>query len=416
MAKRGLVVTYYFAPSGGGGIQRWTKLIKYLSRENWEFCVITAAIENSSITDQSLLTDIPSGTRIIRTGPEPDDKLSLKKVLQQIPRGYIQRWISAFINVSDSRKRWNRQVIPVIDDELENTKYDVIFISMPPYSMAELVAYYTAKIDIPVILDMRDPWTINPYKIYPTPLHRYLDRRSEKKAISNIRYIISAYQSVVDDYKNFSDIDFCVMPNGYDEEDFSKLEKVELPDPDAFNLAFSGSFYSHLNKPDNLFKAIKILKDDHIRIDFHHIGSSVINLKRLAEKNDISDCVRIWGYKNHNKCLEILNSMDAFCVILDPTSKNADKTIGGKLYEYLRLQKPIIGIVPDNGEAAGLIKETNSGTICQDGSPQTIATCIKKIINGNFKFSFENIKKYERDHQSKMLDRFVSDLITGNED
>ena len=204
MAKRGLVVTYYFAPSGGGGVQRWTKFIKYLSRENWEFCVITAAIENSSITDQSLLDDIPPGTRIIRPEPEPDNKLSFKKVLQQIPRSYIQRWISAFINVTDSRKSWNRRIIPVIDDELENTKYDVIFISMPPYSMAELAAHYTANLDIPVIFDMRDPWTLNPYKIHPTPLHRYLDQQSEKKAISNIKFIISAYQSVVDDYKNFS--------------------------------------------------------------------------------------------------------------------------------------------------------------------------------------------------------------------
>ena len=265
MAKRGLIVTYYFPPAGGGGVQRWTKFIKYLSNQDWKFTVITAAIENESISDQSLLDDIPPESKIIRTENKSGKKTDLMK---SIPRGYLQRWIGAFIHVTDSRENWNQKVIPIINAEMKDGNYDVLFISMPPYSTARLAAYYTDKLDIPVILDMRDPWTINPYKIHPTPLHRYLDKRTEQRTISKIKYIVSAYQSIVQDYKKFPQIKSCVITNGYDEADYSDLSNIELSENDSFNLAFSGSFYSHLNRPDNLFKAIKLLKDEGLRYYF----------------------------------------------------------------------------------------------------------------------------------------------------
>jgi len=156
LAKRGLVVAYYFPPAGGGGVQRWTKFIKYLSNQEWKFTVITAAIENESTSDQSLLNDISPETKIIRTENKSGKKTEL---LKNMPRGYLQRWIGAFINVTDSRENWNQKVIPIINTEMKDVKYDVMFISMPPYSTARLAAYYTDKLDIPVILDMRDPWT-----------------------------------------------------------------------------------------------------------------------------------------------------------------------------------------------------------------------------------------------------------------
>lgn len=408
MAKRGLVVTYYFPPAGGGGVQRWTKFIKYLSDQDWKFTVITAAVESESISDQSLLNDIPPETQIIRTENKSGKKSDL---LKSIPRGYLQRWISAFVHVTDSRGKWNQEVIPLLNAEIRDGKYDALFISMPPYSTAGLAAYYTDKLDIPVILDMRDPWTINPYKIHPTSLHRYLDRRAEQRTISKIKYIISAYQSIIQDYKKFPQIKSCVITNGYDETDFTDLSEIELFEKDTFNLAFSGSFYSHLNRPDNLFKAIKKLSEAGIKIKFHHIGSSVLNLRQLADKYDISDCIKIWDYLNHKECLETLNAMDAYCVILDPKHANADQTIGGKVYEYLRLKKPIIGIVPIKGEAAALIEETKSGLICKDSTPAEIAKCLRRVIIGEHEFSYVGISKYSRENLSKNLDAFIAEIM-----
>ncbi len=415
MAKRGIVVTYYFPPSGGGGVQRWTKLIKYLSRQNWEFCVITAEIEESSPTDSSLLGDIPAATRIVRPEPKTTNNTFLKKIMNNIPRGYVQRWASAFIHVTDSRKNWNRQVIPLIDKELAERKYDVMIISMPPYSTAELAAYYTENLDIPVVFDMRDPWVINPYKIHPTVVHKNLDKRSENRNLSKIKYVVSAYDSIVQAYRKFTGIKFCVIPNGYDEEDFVDFKNDNPDESQGFNLAFSGSFYSHLNNPERLFRALQILKEEGTVVHFHHIGTSVLNLERMAKKYNIQDRVKILGYQDHKECLEILSSMDAFCVILDSQIEHADKTIGGKVYEYLRFRKPIMALVPKNGEAADLIKKTDSGIVCQEDTPQEIAECLRRIISGKTKFSFINIEIYKRENQAGKLDSFLSELIETHE-
>ena len=411
MAKRGLVVTYYFPPLGGGGVQRWVKFIKYLSRRDWQFDVVTAAGEKSVINDPTLLNDLPATTKIFRTMPDSHEVKFLRNITDRIPRGYRQRWLSAFLNITDSRQSWNREVIPVINAHLEKEDYDVMFISMPPYSTARLAAHYNQKLTIPVIFDMRDPWTINPYKIHPTALHRLLDQYFEKKTISRINYITSAYHSVVQAYQKYSNIRFCVIANGYDEEDFVNLEGVELAETKSFHLAFSGSFYSHLNSPEKLFQAIKLLKMQKIEITFHHIGVSVQNLQRMAERYDISDHIRLWGYQSHRRCLEILKSMDGFCVILDPASRNADKTVGGKVYEYLRLQKPILGIIPENGEAAALIRETDSGIICKHNQPQIIAECLNEMMNSKKQFGFVRIDRYSREIQAETLDEFVADIL-----
>ena len=415
MAKRGLIITYYFPPSGGGGVQRWTKFVKYLTRLDWQLTVITAAVENTAASDATLLAEIPAETQIIR----PDDVKNFNTIknyiLRKISKGYWQRWSGSLINITDSRKSWNNTIKPIIDKELDRNSYDAVIFSLPPYSLAELAAHYTENLAVPVFLDMRDPWTKNPYKIYPTALHRYLDEKKENKVIARIKNLICAYQSIPDGFEE-SDISLAdkaviVIPNGYDEEDFNDLTKLELPEKNGFQLAFSGSFYSHLNKPDALFEAIKLLAVSGVEIQFHHIGESVYDLRTLGRKYGISDRVTLWGYKSHGECLEILNSMDAFCVMLDPGFKNADKTIGGKVYEYLRLMKPILAIVPEKGEAANLVLGTKSGLVCSSNNAQEISAVLQKIISASGQFKYSDVTNYRRDHLAQRLDNFISEKL-----
>ena len=196
MAKCGLIVTYYFPPSGGGGVQRWAKITKYLSRLNWKITVITAPIEQGIPQEHTPVDDIPNEVKVIRTPADSGTSFISGKLASLIPKGYWQRWISAFINITDSREYWNGKVRPLLDQEIATGQYDVVFFSIPPYAIACLAAEYTRKLKIPVFLDMRDPWTINPYKIYPTAIHRLLDRRKEKKVIADIDNIISVYNSI----------------------------------------------------------------------------------------------------------------------------------------------------------------------------------------------------------------------------
>ena len=411
MVKNGLIITYYFPPLAGGGVQRWTKFIKYLSKHGWQFDIITRAHSASENLDATLLKDLPSDLKI-KTVNDPVSKQHYK--LLKSKSNYWIRWIGSFFFITDSRKSWTKAAWPMVKNEIESSKYDVIICSIPPYTVSDLALKIKEKFkSTPVVLDLRDPWSINPYKIYPTLIHRILDAKKEIENVSKMDFLISAYSSTlkyysktIEDFENKYSI---VLSNGYDDEDFLDLRSKDLPISNSFNLAFSGTFYSHLNNPTLLFKAIARLNEDGQNIVFHHIGASAYDVNKLAKKYGVTDQVICWGYQSHKICLEILKSMDAFVVILDSKVKNADKTIGGKVYEYLRLKKPILGLVPKNGEAAQLILNTKSGIVCDSSKVEEVAKAISNLKS--IKPEFCGLDQYSRSNLANRLNTYLSKII-----
>ncbi|MEJ2052348.1 MAG: glycosyltransferase [Calditrichaceae bacterium] len=410
MARRCLIISYYFPPVGGGGVQRMVKLIKFLSRKNWQFTVLTADNDIVSLPeDPTILDDIDNPVKIIKVPLTSNNNRIYSIIRSALPSksGFIQRWLSAFLYIPDIRISWIKPLNRSVTDELKHQKYDCILITSPPYSLAVYAAQISQRTSIPVILDMRDPWTINPYKIHPTPYHYYKDRHLELESISHIEFGISAYQTLIDFYRknisNFREDQWQVIPNGYDEEDFQDLNTDRL-DNKCFNIAFSGTFYSHINNPRPLFKAISQLSPEmQHKLKFHHLGESQIDLPYLITKFKLQNRIKLWGYLPHKECIQLLNRMDAFCFILDDNNKNSSYTIGGKVYEYLRLKKPILAMVPVKGEAADLINATKSGKVISPHDTQGITAVLNNWINGDMKFDFEGIEIYEREKQARQF-------------
>lgn len=414
MVKNGLIISYYFPPAGGGGIQRWTKFVKYLSRWGWRFTVITAREQPRGIKDIDIIRELPKSIRVIQAGkkdvvPNPNSK--------RPDSNYLLRWLAAFYYVSDSRASWNNYALRAAQHELNKNQYDVIICTLPPYSVAWLAGDLTKLYpEIPVVLDLRDPWTTNPYKIHPTFVHRKKDRKSEMEALSRVNYFTAVANFILDYYKKklpgFPESKSIMIPNGYDEEDYIDLSPHENIDPKYFNIAFSGTFYSHLNNPDNLFKAFRLLKNKGIaEFRFHHVGKSAYDIKKLASKYLVHDIVKTWGYKTHRECLRYLKAMDSFVIILDERVKYAQNAIGGKLYEYLRFKKPILGAIPADSEAAEVIRETDSGLITSSYKPEKIAETLEKIITNQYRLSFAGIEKYNRERQALYMKNFLESKV-----
>jgi glycosyltransferase involved in cell wall biosynthesis len=415
LAKRGLLVSYYFPPTGGGGVQRWIKYIKYLSELGWEFSVIANEHSPANPKDETLLNELPGNIKIISTQTSAAIDTIGKKIPFFRQSRYWQRWLSALLQITDSRQKWNHIAKKYIEDEIAANQYDVLIFTSPPYSLAFLAAEFSARLDLPVVLDLRDPWTINPYKIYPTKIHRILDEKRERNSISQINHLISAYQSTVKNYKKniqtFNAKEVLVLPNGFDEEDFINLKPDESFKGGDFNIGFSGTIYSHLNRPDPVFKAMNKLINNGTDIHFHHIGTSVHDLKELAKKYHIEKNVHVWGYKDHKSSLHLLHMMNALCLILDDRWPLSENTIGGKFYEYLRLKKPILAIVSETGEAAREIIKTNSGITVSAKNSEQIAKKLSSLIANKQRFTWEGLGEYDRKHQAQVLNKFLEKII-----
>ena len=415
MVKKCLIVSYYFPPTGGAGVQRVVKLIKYAARKAWRFTVVTAQ-ESSRFQplDDSLLAELPEDTKIIRSAALlPAQNLSFlnRTALFKKP-AYWKRWLGAFIQIPDSRKSWNSEAKKAVIDELKANKYDCLLITTPPYSLSLLALELQNELPIPVILDMRDPWSAHPYKLHPTIVHKRLNRKLEYSILSKIRHGVHVSGRQLDDYRRnmpaFDIKNWTVITNGYDEEDFTGIEASMKTDGREFNIAFLGTIHADINTPAYLFRAIKFLKDNDKeigqKIHFHHIGHSALNLEGLAGKYDLKKQVTLWGYLSHKEALEILMSMDAFYQTHHPGYKGSEYIIGGKMYEYLRLKKPVLAVVPDDSEVADIIGACGCGETVNSVRAQDIAAALLKIVHGNARYSFRNIQQYER---KVLADKFI---------
>jgi len=399
------------------------KLVKYGSRLGWNFTVVTARdFSASTITDRSLLTEVPENVKIIHVDNPLLKNGFFSNYLSGLISGssYWKRWLSAFRYIPDIRRSWLGPVRSVILDELHRTSYDCILVSSPPYSLTMLAVRLQEESGLPVITDFRDPWTSNPYKLHPTPYHFIKDRQMEFSAVRKIKHGISAYGSLLDYYQmQIPDFDagkWHVIPNGFDEADFINL-RAEAQDERFFNLAFSGTFYSHINNPEPLFKAIAILKTRQglkRKIRFHHIGQAFIDVTRLAASYGIESDVILHGYLDHKTCLSRLAGMDGVFFILDNRHRHGDKTIGGKVYEYLRFKKPILALIPEHGEAAGLIRETDSGEVIAPDQSDRIADTLQHWIQESPSYTFRHLENYSRQYQAglfiQVMNRSISHL------
>lgn len=418
MPKRCLVITYYFPPVGGGGVQRMVKFIKYLTRWGWEFTVITSDPSSAFNIprDKSLINELPENIEIVRI-PNPlssPQKSMRNKVISLFKSNYFSRWVTSFFFLPDVHRKWALKARKTAETKLAESNYNVVLVSAPPYSLAMEAAYLTENSKIPVVLDMRDPWTTNPFKIYPTKIHSYLDKKIEMAAIGKVKFGVSVVQNLLNFYSseisNFSKKKWIYIPNGFDEEDFFTMQKQTI-DNGQFNLAFSGTIYSHLNNPHLLFKAMVELKAEFInKIIFHHIGKSIIPLKKIATEYNLQDYLKEWGYKSHGECLNILSGMDAFLLFWDNSDKKSGNTLGAKIYEYLRLQKPILALISENGEAADFIKETHSGVIIDPHDTNGIREILEDWILKKPVINSQNIEKYERKELAAQLELFLSEI------
>ncbi|HHJ52686.1 MAG TPA: glycosyltransferase [Caldithrix abyssi] len=416
MDRRCLVVSYYFPPLGGGGVQRITKFIKYAARSGWRFTVLTADEQTNIAPDPSLLKEIPEDVQVVRV----ESGLGLPKTGSGriIRSGFLRRWLSAALFIPDIRKKWLPAVERAVREELRKNDYHCVLVSIPPYSLAVLAARLSEDTDIPVILDMRDPWTQNPYKLHPTRWHYRRDLEIELNAVAKVGWGVSAYRRTIQFYRDnipgFNPDRWAWIPNGFDEEDFREL-KPEIHDDGRFHLGFSGTFYSHGNHPKFLFAAMaKIKKRDPrlgARLYFHHLGVSHIDLTKLAKKYDLTGQVISEGYWPHRQALNKLAGMNGLCFILSDRDPRSVNTVGGKVYEYLRLGKPILAMVPPNGEAAELIGETRSGRVVAPTDVARIASLLTEWLTKPPEVTPRNITQYSREFQAKQWIQFLERAI-----
>lgn len=445
--KKILYIAYYFPPKGLSGVQRTAKFIKYLARKNYLIYVLTVNELSEKENDYFLLDEVNHpNIKIIRTDykePQGLDRIknlwmrnvkesskfnsnSLTKE-QNVSCFYkfnkkIYNFVNSILYIPDKQKCWIKNAIKAGSKIIEENKIDVLISTSEPNSAHLISCKLKRKFNIKWIADFRDGWLSRTgirYNSITMFIHSYM----EECVITRSDKVISVSKPIVSDFINrynyISQSKFEIITNGYDEEDFSNLILNKSQNNNHFTLLYNGSLYED-RSPEKLFIAIDnmiekgLINIDKIKVLFvgKVLSKSVLHIMDMY----IGKYPQIYShidYVTHEKSLNYLCSANALLLIIDEV-EGSNCIVTGKIFEYIRTGKPILGIVPE-GAARDIILDTNTGKVASPNNINEIEFIILSEYNNffykdnDFLPDWTKISHYSRERLTEKLIKLIEE-------
>ncbi len=431
--KKVLIITYYWPPSGGAGVQRWLKFVKYLREFQWEPIVFTPSNPEVPSVDDSLMNEIPVSLQVIRnkiwepysfykkvTGRKKDDKIQSAFLAEKKSKinllEDISVWIRGNLFIPDARKFWIKPSVKLLSKYLETRQVDVLITTGPPHSAHLIGMHLKKRFGIPWLADFRDPWTNIDY-YHDLKLGRRADKihhRLEKQVLSFADAITVVSPGMEREFVSIVNRKIHVIPNGYDWED---VKNVNLPrtDKKKFSVAHIGSLTKTRNA-ENLWQVLRELS-----IEYPEFAQKLEI--RIVGKIDVSaiESLRKYGMENYLTRIDYLPHQQviaeqqnaAVLLLLINNTPNAKLILTGKLFEYLASKRPIVCIGPQDGDAATIIRETECGNVFGFDETNRLKAEMLRLFHDFLKDKKENPCKNVERYERRNLTAHMAEVLTG---
>ena len=419
--KKLLIITYYWPPAGGPGVQRWLKFVKYLPDFDVQPIVYIPENPTYPIIDEGLMSEVSKETIILKRPIfEPYQLASFfsKNKTKKISSGIIPNqkkqsslekfllWIRGNIFIPDARFLWVNPSVKYLKKYIQENEIDTIITSGPPHSLHLIGLKLKQKLDLKWVADFRDPWTTIGYH-KQLKLSSYAEKKHKKleKLVLNLAdTIIVTSKTTKTEFQQLTNQPIEVITNGFD------VEKVDKQILDAkFSLAHIGSFLSDRN-PMILWQVLSELSNENENFK-DDLEIKLIGAVSEAVLNSISDYklnifLNNLGYISHKEAIEHQRKSQVL-LLIEIDSEATKSIIPGKLFEYLVSERPIIAIGPKDSDFAEIIKETNTGTFFEYNEKENLK---KKILEFYTLFQQNKLivtavglQKYSRKNLTKKL-------------
>lgn len=390
MMKKVLIISYYWTPAGGPGVQRWLKFVKYLRFFGIEPVVYAPKNPHYPMIDPEIGNDLPKDVTIVkRSIIEPYGIASLfsKSKTQKISAGILPTkkisWIEKlflFIRgnffIPDARIFWVKPSIRFLKKYITENQIDTIITTAPPHSI-HLIGLGLKKHfpNLRWIADFRDPWTTIGYH---SALR--LTQKSTKKhllleyeVLNNADEIIVTSPSTQKEFQEKTTKPISVITNGYDD-----YQKVTTKLSEKFLLSHIGSLLSDRN-PKVLWQVLGdlVAENPNFANDFQLCFAGKISDEILEDlqKNNLLEFTEIKGYIPHSEAL-ILQRKSQVLLLLEINSPKTQGIIAGKLFEYITSGRSILAMGYKQWDVADIIKQTNTGKVAEFDNYENIKHCL----------------------------------------
>jgi glycosyltransferase involved in cell wall biosynthesis len=364
-----LMLAYYFPPLGGAGVQRSAKFAKYLARAGWEIKVISVVPPAYEPFDSSLEREIVNERISVIRVPTGE----AFRGLDRIPAGWrIRAGLQDWFLFPDRMASWFEPAYQAAASFCSTNPGVPVFSTSAPYTAHLIGLALKQRFGSPWIADFRDEWTQNPYLRYPSPWHRIRHRNAERRVLAGADLVLSVTDRITDGLRRLAPAargEFVTIPNGFDPEDFELLQPASerqwlITHVGTLNKARAGLIRPLLEQLRKMVDSGQISADQ-LRVRL--VGSGACpELEELR-----TGYMEVIDYLPHHQALNVTAASDL--LILAESNPSA---FTGKIFEYLGVKRPVIGLVHPDSPAANLIREANAGWVLDP----TDVTAMREVL------------------------------------
>lgn len=389
--KRILMIVNEFPPVGESGVQRPLKFLKYMVKDGWDVHVITPKRLPKNILDASLLDDIPRECKIHRTmswgikgatvsgleqfrGEMLRDESSVKKFIW-----HLLKLVNDLLFPIDKQIGWVPFALLTALKQMRRYNISNVYITAFPFSAFMVGVLLKAMLGKRVfwVADYRDAWQFEPkFEEKTLPFRQRAIKRCDSMYLKRADYVIFPTAYIRDRYiaayrflKNKS----TVITNGYDEDDFCGLHPHRF---DKFCFLYMGKIYPHQGNPLPLLRVMR----DVMKIDFSYVHIGTIGQAVLEQiGNESLDFYDYQGYKEHKVALEYAMGANVNVIVVND-DEASEGVYTGKLFELIRIGKPILALGPEKSVIENVLSETGLGCYAPLNSPSRIISALENML------------------------------------
>jgi glycosyltransferase involved in cell wall biosynthesis len=378
--KKVLILTYYWPPSGGTGVQRWLHFTRYLHELGWDPIIYTPSNPEAPVQDESLLAFVPKDIQVIQTEIWEPTQLYLKftgNAGKQLHTGFLQEkggkkpgltkrlsmWLRANLFVPDAKMAWIKPSTKFLIKFLQEQEVAAIISTGPPHSLHLIARNLKAKTKLPWIADFRDPWTqIDWFEQLPlTNWGLRWHQKLEQSVLKQADALVVVSRDMQTQMTQLADRVPQLISNGFAPEDFQHFEKQADP---HFTILHTGSINKDRN-PGALWRSLGLYVQEHPdfaqKLKIRLIGALDACVQEDLQANGLLPYTHFENFVPHEQVLEELSACSLLLLPLNNV-KSQKGIVTGKLFEYLASEQAILAIGPHDGDAAAILSK-QAGTM-----------------------------------------------------
>jgi glycosyltransferase involved in cell wall biosynthesis len=427
MQKRVLIITYYWPPSGGSGVQRWLKFAKYLPEAGWEPVIFTPENPDFDLQDETLLKEISPDLEVIRFPIWEPYQLFAKvkkqgkshpgRILEQPKKGFLEKiaiWLRANLLVPDPRVFWVKPSVHFLSQLLKEGQFQAIITTGPPHSLHLIGQQLKQKHGVPWLADFRDPWS--QWEFLDTlPMLPFIRRRHEvleQQVLQLADVVVTISPTFQRDLEKLSGRKIDLITNGYDPADIPQDFTPRLKAANRLHLVYTG-IIDAIRNPLPLMQALKAeFETAGEEVSWTFVGKVSEQVQQQVQADPwLQSHIHFSGYVPHHEVFDFYSKADALVLILTDT-KNAKGNIPGKLFEYLATGLRVLALGDPRGDSSEILTKAGAGAVLSHADQSAMRLALRTVYQteGNSQ-AIGSLEAFSRKTGSKQVAELLDKVV-----